>query len=141
MSSNPCTVWSVIFINREDNINTCTNICEFRITGADLYVGNDPVSTKNVPCNAKPVSSGIFSCEGLVGKYLGIGNPSATDYLNISQIRAYSYVVNGYAGYTWTYAPTPGNCASSGYIPTSFYNKRLDAAVCVEHPPAGSMVW
>ena len=61
----------------------------------DLYVGDDPVTLNNTPCNANPTSSGVWSCGGLQGKYLGIGKLIATEYLNIAQIRAYSYVLNG----------------------------------------------
>ena len=93
MSTYPCKVQDVIIINRgwEDAEGQ-----RLRIIGTDLYVGDDTLTLNNTPCNANPTSTGVWSCGGLQGKYLGIGKQSTTDFLSIGQIRAYSYVLNGH---------------------------------------------
>ena len=83
-----------MIINRED-------CCDERILYTDLYVGDNSLPYENTPCGANPESSGVYSCGGKIGKYLGIYKNSVPDYLgtyilNISQIRAYSYTANAY---------------------------------------------
>jgi len=94
MSDYPSQVWSVILINRETGGNTSS------IVGTDFWVGYNANPLSNVRCNANPTSTGVYSCNGLVGNYLGIGQ-DISKYLCLSQIRAYSYVLNGHPNYDW----------------------------------------
>lgn len=64
----PSVVDAVIIINEED-LNGSYN--DF-IIGNDLYVGNHATPNLNKKCNANPLRSGVYSCKGLVGTYLGI---------------------------------------------------------------------
>ena len=43
-----------------------------RIIGTDLYVGDKSLPYENTPCGANPESSGVYSCGGKIGQYLGI---------------------------------------------------------------------
>ena len=45
---------------------------KFNIIGSDLHVGDNEEPNLNTPCGADPKSSGVYSCGGKVGKYLGI---------------------------------------------------------------------
>ncbi|MFN9903174.1 MAG: hypothetical protein ACK55Z_31260 [bacterium] len=58
-------VRTVMIINRED-------CCDGRIVGTDLYVGDNSLPYLNTPCGALPKSSGVYSCDGKIGKYLGL---------------------------------------------------------------------
>jgi hypothetical protein len=100
----PAKISSVFIINREDG-------WDYRIIGFDLYVGNNPLPKLNVACGANPMSSGVYSCGGKLGNYLGIYRPAASDYLNINQIRAYSYEANA-APFTYS-TTTPVDCLAS----------------------------
>jgi len=75
-------VKTVIIVNREDMVPE-------RIIGSDLYVGDNILPYLNTACGANPRSSGVYSCDGKIGRYLGLYKPSI-EVLNISQIRAYS---------------------------------------------------
>jgi hypothetical protein len=56
-----------MIINREDN-----QFARNRIIGSDLYVGNSSEPYLNTPCGANPTSSGVYSCGGKIGRFLGI---------------------------------------------------------------------
>ena len=75
-----------------------------------MYVGNDPLPSNNTPCNANPQRSGVFSCGGKVGFYLGLYKP-VSDYMNICEIRAYSWTANSYTGYSYNTSPI-SSCAT-----------------------------
>jgi len=96
-----------------------------------LYVGFDPLTLNNVPCNANPTGTGVYSCGGLIGTYIGIGKTGATDRIAFSEIRAYSYTLNGYPGFSWFVYPNKG-CESEVYTPISYTNSQiLNTNVCV----------
>jgi hypothetical protein len=80
-----------MIINRED-------CCSSRIISSDLRVGNYGLPVNNTPCGANPTSSGVYSCDGKIGRYLGIYK-TIVDAFNISQIRAYPYNANSYSNY------------------------------------------
>ena len=84
-------VMDVMIVSRED-------CCIERLIGTDLYVGDSHIAGNNTPCGANPTSTGVYSCGGKVGKYLGIYK-NIKENLNISQIRAYSYAANAYTNY------------------------------------------
>ena len=84
-------VQTVMIINREDG---ATNAA--RIIGSDLYVGNNSLPYLNTACGAMPQATGVYSCGGKIGRYLGLYKPSTATPLNISQIRAYAYIANHY---------------------------------------------
>ncbi len=54
-----------------------------RIIGSDLYVGDNSLPNLNTACGANPQSSGVYSCGGKIGRYLGIFKPIRV-VLNIS---------------------------------------------------------
>jgi hypothetical protein len=54
-----------MIINREDSYID-------RILGTDLYVGNSSEPYLNTPCGANPTTSGVYTCGGKIGRYLGI---------------------------------------------------------------------
>ena len=88
-----------MIINREDYVGGAN-----RIIGTDLYVGDNSLPYLNTPCGANPQSSGVYSCGGKIGRYLGIYKNFAPEnvgtlVLNISQIRAYSYTANAYQNF------------------------------------------
>lgn len=59
-------VKTVMIINREDTQSG-------RIVGSDLRVGdNDDQPNLNLACGADPESSGVYSCGGKIGRYLGL---------------------------------------------------------------------
>ena len=58
-------VRTVMIIYREDG-------SENRIIDTDLYVGDNSLPFLNTPCGAPPLSSGVYSCGGKIGKYLGL---------------------------------------------------------------------
>ncbi len=66
-------------------------------------MGDNSLPYLNTACGAMPLSSGVYSCGGKIGKYLGIYKNKLDAYgnraLNISQIRAYSYTANAYENY------------------------------------------
>ena len=43
-----------------------------RLIGSDLKVGNNINPNSNTACGAYPKSSGVYSCEGKIGRYLGL---------------------------------------------------------------------
>jgi len=92
-------VHTVLIINTENTSYiggiSHQNDVEGRIKGSDLYVGDNSLPYQNTPCGANPQSSGVYSCGGKIGRYLGIYK-KVQYYLNISQIRAYSYTQNAY---------------------------------------------
>ena len=55
----------VMIVSREE-------CCIERLNGTDLYVGDSTMPGLNTPCGANPTSTGVYSCGGKVGKYLGI---------------------------------------------------------------------
>ena len=60
-------VKTVMIINRED-YNT-----QDRIIGSDLKVGDySQQPNLNSACGANPQSSGVYSCGGKIGRYLGL---------------------------------------------------------------------
>jgi len=86
-------------------------------------VGDNSLPYLNTACDANPKSSGEYSCGGKIGKYLGIyknikneKNPGLK-YLNLSQIRAYSYTANSYRNFEEFTSPI-GGC----YPQESFLN-------------------
>lgn len=97
----------------------------------------------NTRCNANPTSTGLYSCNGLVGVYLIFGDPapSGSDWINVGQLRAYSYKLNGYPDYTWNYFPNSLLCGTADNT-TIFKNIRLDdSTTCYAYPdPTGSNV-
>ena len=70
-------VKTVIIINREDH-NT-----QDRIIGSDLKVGDYSQPNLNTACGENPRSSGVYSCGGKIGRYLGLVKPGY-EILNIS---------------------------------------------------------
>ena len=81
---------SVFIFDREEG-----NSAVSRIVGSDLYVGNNPSVQDNLRCNANPKMTGMYSCDGKVGTYLGVYNP-AGDYGNICRIQAFSLKANDF---------------------------------------------
>jgi len=69
-------VKTVMIINRED-------YGEYRIIGSDLKVGDNINPNLNTACGENPQSSGVYSCGGKIGRYLGLVKPT-TEHLNIS---------------------------------------------------------
>jgi hypothetical protein len=43
-----------------------------RIIGSDLHVGDNSLPNLNEACGANPQSSGVYSCGGKIGRYLGL---------------------------------------------------------------------
>ena len=82
-------VKTVMIINFEINDN------KLDIKGSDLHVGDNIKPNLNTACGADPQFSGVYSCGGKIGRYLGLVKNNHQD-LNISQIRAYSYDANAY---------------------------------------------
>ena len=65
-------IQSVVIANRDGLTGSCLVDCPLRIIGSDLYVGNDPLPINNVACLASPQDSGLFSCGGKQGRYIGL---------------------------------------------------------------------
>ena len=106
-------VQDVMIINREDWSGFAN-----RIVGSDLYVGDSSSPQNNTKCNVMPQSSGVYSCGGKIGYYLGIYN-SYRVITNISQIRAYSYTANAYENYEYLKSALSNNCSDSNLIFTN----------------------
>ena len=58
-----------MIINREENFGHL-------IVGSDLYVGDNSLPYLNTACGAMPKSTGVYSCGGKVGRYLGLFRPT-----------------------------------------------------------------
>ena len=89
------TVVTIMIINRDENVPIAD-----RIIGSDFYVGDNSIAMNNTPCGANPQGSGVYSCGGKVGQYLGLVK-SNYDFINICQIRAYSYAANSYTNFQY----------------------------------------
>jgi len=87
------TVVTIMLINRNDSAEYAA-----RIIGSDFYVGDNSIAMNNTPCGANPQDSGVYSCGGKIGQYLGLVK-SNSDIINICQIRAYSYAANSYTNF------------------------------------------
>jgi hypothetical protein len=81
-------------------------------------VGDNINPYLNTKCNANPKSSGVYSCGGKIGKYLSLAN-SRKEYLNICQIRAYSYEANAYTNYQYLTSNIATCATSSNLIMTN----------------------
>jgi hypothetical protein len=109
------TVQTVLLLNREDSC------CQDRVIGSDFYVGFNSVPNQNTRCNQNPQKSGAFTCGGLVGIYLGMSN-NKHDYMNICQIRAYSYVANSYTNFQYN-TSTVAKCPTVSNL--TFQNEKV----------------
>lgn len=90
MSDKPCVVRSVIVINRE-------NCCYNRSQGMDLSVSKSAGYPSDASkCTGQVNGTGVYDCQGKVGTHLGISKAISSDYINLVEIRAYSYTLNGY---------------------------------------------
>ena len=61
------TVETIMLINRDEDATVAD-----RIIGSDFYVGDFSIAKNNTPCGANPQASGVYSCGGKIGKYLGL---------------------------------------------------------------------
>jgi len=71
-------------------------------------VGDSPLPINNIACSANPRASGVYSCGGKVGRYLGMYK-NYKEAITLCQIRAYSYKANGYTNYQYLTAKI-SNC-------------------------------
>jgi hypothetical protein len=90
--AHPSVVESVFLFNSEFRTDWA-----LRIIGTDLFVGNDPDVSNNERCFANPTATGMYSCGGRVGTYIGLkkleGQPS---FGHICRILAYSLKPNDF---------------------------------------------
>ena len=61
------SVVTIMLINRDDVATYAA-----KIIGTDFYVGDNSIAKNNTPCGANPQGSGVYSCGGRVGQYLGL---------------------------------------------------------------------
>lgn len=124
-------VREVLVINMEDDATTIA-----RLNGAKIYVGYDDLAPANNPvCDPTLTKSGIYSCtdangKGKIGWTFGVikqTTNSADKYLNLCEIRAYSYNhVQVADGVTYSVLNSGSAAAFPNYCQAPHYNLNME---------------